>query len=188
MKIPDQCLGFSSREAWRAWLVEHHASAQEAWLLHSKKNTPKRYLTYEEALEEALCFGWIDGKLKSIDSESFALRYSPRTSRSIWSVSNQQRVERLIQEGRMAAAGLEKIAEAKANGEWQAAIDREDVDAIPEDLLQELKRNNAWVSFRNWSASKKKQHLYWLNSAKRPETRQKRIQAIVEMAKSENLE
>ena len=83
----------------------------------------------------------------------------------------------------MTPAGLQKIAEAKENGEWQAAIDREDVDAIPEDLLQELKKEKAWTSFKNWSASKKKQHLYWLNSAKRPETRQKRIMAIVEMAK-----
>jgi uncharacterized protein YdeI (YjbR/CyaY-like superfamily) len=182
-KNPAECLAFNSPEEWRAWLEEHHATDQEAWLLHSKVNAAQRFLSYEEALDEALCFGWIDGLLNTVDSETFALRYSPRKSRSIWSVGNQQRVARLIQEGRMTPAGLQKIAEAKENGEWQAAIDREDVDAIPEDLLQELKKEKAWTSFKNWPASKKKQHLYWLNSAKRPETRQKRIMAIVEMAK-----
>jgi uncharacterized protein YdeI (YjbR/CyaY-like superfamily) len=165
-KKPDKCLPFASPEEWRAWLEKYHATEQEAWLLHSKKNAARRFLTYEEAL----------------DNETFALRYSPRKSRSIWSVNNQQRVERLIEEGRMTAAGLQKIAEAKENGEWQAAIAREDVDAVPEDLMKELKRNKVWTSFKNWPASRKKQYLYWLNSAKRPETRQKRIQAIVEMA------
>lgn len=181
-KKPDKCLPFASPEEWRAWLEKYHATEQEAWLLHSKKNAARRFLTYEEALDEALCFGWIDGLLNSVDNETFALRYSPRKSRSIWSVNNQQRVERLIEEGRMTAAGLQKIAEAKENGEWQAAIAREDVDAVPEDLMKELKRNKVWTSFKNWPASRKKQYLYWLNSAKRPETRQKRIQAIVEMA------
>jgi uncharacterized protein YdeI (YjbR/CyaY-like superfamily) len=188
VKLPHKCLTFTSPEAWRAWLEEHHATDREAWLLHSKKNAARRFLTYDEALEEALCFGWIDGTLKPVDDETFVLRYSPRRSRSIWSVNNQQRVERLIQEGRMTTAGLEKIAEAKENGEWEAAIARENVDAIPEDLLQELKRYRVWTSFKKWPTSKKKQYLYWLNSAKRPETRQKRIQAIVEMAGHKNLE
>lgn len=186
-KKPDQCLAFTTPGEWRAWLDQNHASKSEAWLLHSKKNALKRFLTYEEALDEALCFGWIDGLLRSVDGESFALRYSPRKSRSIWSVNNQQRVERLIQEGRMTAAGLKKIAEAKENGEWQAAIDRENVDEIPEDLLGKLKENKAWTAFKNWPKSKKQQYLYWLNSARRPETRQKRIQAIVDLAKNENI-
>lgn len=124
-KKPDQCLDFTTPGEWRAWLDQHHATKPEASLLHSKKNAAQRFLTYEEALDEALCFGWIDGLLNTVDSESFALRYSPRKSRSIWSVGNQQRVERLIQEGRMTPAGLQKIAEAKENGEWPAAIDKE---------------------------------------------------------------
>lgn len=184
MQVPDSYLTFASREAWRAWLEAHHAIAQEAWLLHSKKKAVKRFLTYEEAVEEALCFGWIDGLLRSIDDESYVLRYSPRTRRSVWSETNKRRVEKLIGEERMTAAGYEKIAEAKANGEWDAATAREDVGALPEDLIQELTSNDAWASFEKWPASRKKQYLYWLNSARRPETRQKRIQAIVEMAAS----
>lgn len=182
MKMPDKCLTFASREEWRAWLEKHHATDQEAWVLHYKKKVAKRSLTYEEAVEEALCFGWIDGLLKSIDGEGYALRYSPRKRRSVWSEKNKQRAERLIHEGRMTAAGLEKIAEAKENGEWDAATAREDANAIPADLAQELERHKARASFNKLPASRKKQYLYWLSSAKRPETRQKRIQAVVEMA------
>lgn len=182
MKMPDRCLTFASRDEWRAWLEEHHATEQEAWLLHLKKAVARASLTYEEAVEEALCFGWIDGLLKSIDGETYALRYSPRRPRSIWSESNKRRVERLISEGRMTAAGLEKVAEARESGEWEAATAREDVDAIPADLAQELERNGAREAFDSWPASRKKQYLFWVSSARRAETRRKRIQAIVEMA------
>jgi uncharacterized protein YdeI (YjbR/CyaY-like superfamily) len=182
MKEPNQYLTFPSREAWRAWLETHHGNEQEAWLIHYKKKAAKRSLTYEEAVDEALCFGWVDGLLRSIDSERYALRYSPRKPHSVWAETNKRRVERLIAEGRMTAAGSAKIAEARENGEWEAATAREDANAIPADLAQELKRNKAWSSFRKWPASRKKQYLYWLSSAKRPQTRAKRIQAIVEMA------
>src|SRR5512139_218597 len=101
MKGTDKYLTFASREAWRAWLEKHHASDQEAWLVHYKQKVAKRSPTYEEAVEEALCFGWIDGLLRSIDSERYALRYSPRQPQSVWSASNKQRVEKLIAEGRM---------------------------------------------------------------------------------------
>jgi len=182
MNIPDKYLAFKSREEWRGWLEKHHATDQEAWLLHSRKNVAKQFINYEEAVEEALCFGWIDGLLQPVDLKTYALRYSPRKSQSIWSVKNQQRAEKMVKEGLMTVAGLEKIAEAKENGEWESALTREDTNMIAEDLVQELKRNQAWVFFNNWPDSRKKQYLYWLNSAKRPETRQKRIQVIVKMA------
>jgi uncharacterized protein YdeI (YjbR/CyaY-like superfamily) len=182
MKAPDRCFTFASREEWRAWLEEHHAHEREVWLLHSKKKATRRTLAYEEAVEEALCFGWIDGLLRSIDAETFALRYSPRKPHSVWSESNKHRAERLIAEGRMTPDGLGKIAEAKENGEWDAATAREDVDTIPPDLAQELEQNEAWGSWEKWPASRKQQYLYWLSSARKPETRRKRVQAIVEMA------
>jgi uncharacterized protein YdeI (YjbR/CyaY-like superfamily) len=176
-RIPENCLTFSSREEWRAWLEEHHATAQEAWLIHYKKKAARRSLALEEAVEEALCFGWIDGLLRSVDGDCYALRYSPRRPNSVWSPRNKERVEKLILEGRMTPAGLEKVARARESGEWEAADAREDVSAIPADL--------AWASFTRWPASRKKQYLYWLSSAKKPETRQKRIQAIVGMAAAE---
>jgi uncharacterized protein YdeI (YjbR/CyaY-like superfamily) len=182
-KFPNRCIAFGETAEWRAWLEEHHATEHEAWLLISRKGASQRLLKLKEAVEEALCFGWIDGALKPINKETYALRFCPRKPNSIWSVNNQRRVEKLIQEGRMTPAGLEKINEAKVNGEWDAAIAREDISSVPDDLVQELENNDAWIAFENWPASQKKRYLYWLESAKRSETREKRIQAIVEMAK-----
>jgi uncharacterized protein YdeI (YjbR/CyaY-like superfamily) len=178
----EKTLFFSNPGEWRAWLEEHYATEREAWLVHYKKKFTGETLTYEQAVEEALCFGWIDGLLHKIDDEKFALRYSPRRPRSVWSVANQERVEKLIHEGRMTAAGLEKIHAAKANGEWDAATAREDINAIPADLAEELEKDQAWAAFDEWPPSRKKGYLYWLGNAKRAETRQKRIREIVEMA------
>jgi uncharacterized protein YdeI (YjbR/CyaY-like superfamily) len=184
MKKPEPYLTFTNRTDWRAWLEMHHANEQEVWLLHYKKKIVKQSLTYEEAVEEALCFGWIDGLLHSIDHETYALRYSPRKRKSIWAGNNRRRVEKLIREGRMTAAGLAKVAEAKASGEWDAAADREDITLIPSDLERELRKHkSAWKAFQHWPASRKKQYFHWLTSARKAETRQKRIRAIVEMAK-----
>ena len=182
-KFPDNCTAFNNREEWRAWLEEHHATVQEAWLLISRKAATQQYLMLEEANEEALCFGWIHGTLQPINKETYALRFSPRRHNSIWSVNNQRRVEKLIQEGRMTPAGMEKIAEAKENGEWDAAIDREDVSSVPDDLVQALEEDDAWFAFEQWPASQKMMYLYWLESAKRMKTREKRIRTIVKMAK-----
>lgn len=131
MNLPADYLKFDSRDAWRAWLERHHATSREAWVVHSKKSAVQRFVGYEEGVEEALCFGWIDGRLRSIDAESYALRYSPRGRRSIWAESNKRRVEKLIREGRMTPAGLAKVAEAKENGEWDAGAAHQDVDTIP---------------------------------------------------------
>lgn len=181
-KVPDDCLAFASREAWRAWLEEHHSTEDKAWLLIRRNKSASQFLTLHEAVEEALCLGWIDGALKPINQDAYALRFSPRRPNSIWSVNNIRRAEKLILEGRMAPAGMEKIIEAKENGEWEAAFIREDVSSVPDDLVQALEENDTWIAFENWPASQKMQYLYWLESAKKPETRSKRIQAIVERA------
>ena len=183
MKISDHCMSFANREEWRSWLEEHHVTEKEAWLFISRKGASIQYIKLKEAIDEALCFGWIHGALQPINEQSYALRFSPRKPNSIWSVNNQSRVEKLIREGRMTPAGLEKISQAKTSGEWEAAILREDVSSIPDDLVQELEENDAWLAFENWPASQKKQYLYWLENAKRPETREKRINAIVKKAK-----
>ena len=188
MRKADQLLSFGDRAEWRAWLETHHSTAQEAWLVHYKKGVKEGALTYEEAVEEALCFGWIDGLLRSINAERFALRYSPRKRRSTWAASNIKRVEKLIGEGRMTEAGLAKIAEAKVSGEWDAAIQREDVNALPPDLEQALGRHDqALAAFRDLAPSLKKQYIYWITSARREETRQKRIQEVVDRVVSRPL-
>jgi uncharacterized protein YdeI (YjbR/CyaY-like superfamily) len=172
---------FQHRGQWRKWLEEHHATATEAWLILYKKKYRDQGLALDAATEEALCFGWIDGTLRPLDEKRYALRYSPRTSNSIWSVSNIRRVKRLIDEGKMTEAGEQKIAEAKDNGQWEAAIRREQVDQIPADLENALRKTaDALPAYRALPDSRKKQYIYWLQSAKREETKQKRIQKIVE--------
>jgi uncharacterized protein YdeI (YjbR/CyaY-like superfamily) len=177
--MPSQLI-FANRDEWRAWLAENHATANEAWLIHYKKHTAKPGLPLAEAVEEALCFGWIDSLLKPIDDEKYALRYSPRKKGSIWSETNKRRVAKLIKQKRMTEAGLAKIKEAKANGEWQAAALREDTTRIPGDLAQALQRNSsAQRSFEQLAPSHKKQYLYWIRSAKTEPTRQRRIQETI---------
>jgi uncharacterized protein YdeI (YjbR/CyaY-like superfamily) len=175
-----QC--FKGREDWRAWLAENYATAREIWLVIRKKHAAKAGLTYVEALEEALCFGWIDGILKRIDDEKHTVRFTPRRKNSIWSEQNKKRVGRLIQEGRMTEAGLAKIKEAKANGQWAKAAAREDVTVVPPELTAALADNDqARESFEKLAPSYRKQFLYWIGSAKRDETRAKRIKTAIRM-------
>jgi uncharacterized protein YdeI (YjbR/CyaY-like superfamily) len=173
-------LEFADRHQWRAWLEEHHTAESEAWLILFKKKHLDQGLRLEEAVEEALCFGWIDGVLQPLDERRYALRFSGRRSNSVWSLRNIRRAERLIAEGKMTEAGLRKIAEAKENGEWEAAIRREQVDRIPDDLEAALRaEEGALLAYQALPDSRKKQYLYWLQSAKHAETRQRRIQKIV---------
>lgn len=183
MKTPEHPLHFPDRDAWRLWLEANNAAQAEAWVAILKKHTPRPGVYLEEAVEEALCFGWIDSVMKSTGLGFYYLRFTPRKPGSAWSVSNQQRVERLIAQGKMTEAGLAKVREAKENGEWEAAIQREDSSTLPEDLAQALEQNpQAQANFANYPASHKKQILYWLSSARTEKTRHKRLREIVEMA------
>ena len=127
MTKPTNPLEFEDRCQWRTWLKKNHSIETEAWLILYKKKYQDQGLTLDEAVEEALCFGWIDSTLRSLDEKRYALRYSPRKQNSIWSMSNIQRVEKLIAEGKMTAAGNLKVTEAKQSGAWEAAIRREQV-------------------------------------------------------------
>ena len=180
MVRPTNCLEFANRDQWRTWLEDHHATETEAWLILCKKKYQDQGLTLDEAVEEALCFGWIDGTLRSLDEKRYALRYSPRRRNSIWSMRNIKRVEKLLAEGKVTKAGKLKIAEAKENGEWEAAIRREQVDIIPKELEIALRKKGGAISaYRALPDSRKKHYIYWLQSAKREETKRRRIQKIV---------
>ncbi len=171
---------FKSRDDWRMWLAENHATAQEIWLIFYKKHTREPGLSYEEAVEEALCFGWIDGILKRIDDRKHTIRFSPRRKNSIWSQQNKKRVRKLIEEGRMTEAGLAKVREAKANGQWDKAALRENATQVPPELTAALAQNKkARQNFATLAPSYRKQFIYWVASAKREETRQKRIAETV---------
>jgi uncharacterized protein YdeI (YjbR/CyaY-like superfamily) len=173
---------FQNKDEWRDWLQENHATQKEALVVIKKNNAARPGVSYEEAVEEAVCFGWIDGVMKSTAGETFVLRFSPRKKGSIWSVSNQKRVEKLTEQGRMTDAGLAKVREAQENGEWEAAIRREDITNIPDDFREALNRSTtAQTNFEKISPSQKKQFLYWINSARTDGTRQRRIQETVRM-------
>ena len=177
------------RDQWRAWLARNHAETKEIWLIFYKKHVGKAGLVYEEAIQEALCFGWIDGILKRIDDEKHTIRFSPRRESSIWSESNKKRVGRLIEEGRMTEAGLAKVNAAKANGQWDQAAEREDTTLVPEELTAALAHNSkARANFEKLAPSYRRQFIYWIASAQRAETRRKRVQeAVALLARNERL-
>ncbi len=173
-------LEFESAVEWRAWLAEYHARVSVAWLVLYKKKHRGERMSLDQAVEEALCYGWIDGRLKGLDEQRYALRFTPRRRNSIWSESNKRRVEKLIREGKMTKAGLTKVAAAHESGQWRAAARREQTDVIPPALEQALsQREGGLEAYRALPTSRKKQFIYWLQSAKRPDTKERRIQAIL---------
>jgi len=176
----DATLYFKNRNQWRAWLEKNHNKYNEVWLIHYKKNSDKKSVNHFDAVEEALCFGWIDSKLKKIDEESFILKYSPRKSKSVWSKINKEKAEELIASGKMTRAGLDKIEEAKKQGLWDTAYTNLVKDRLPSDLKEALmKKSVAWHNFQKFANSYRNMYIGWVKSAKTKETRKKRIDEVV---------
>jgi uncharacterized protein YdeI (YjbR/CyaY-like superfamily) len=176
-------LFFANRAEWRAWLRAHHDGEAEAWVAHLKKASRRQGLPYEEGVEEALCYGWIDGLTHSLDADYFMQRYTPRKPNSLWSESNKARVEKLIRRRRMTAAGLRMVEAAKSNGQWDAAAQRQDPSWIPEGLRSALaRRTGALEAFRSLPPSVRQMHAYAFSIAKRPETQTRRAQAAIDEA------
>lgn len=172
---------FKNRDDWREWLDKHHNTESEIWLVYYKKNCSKESIKYEEAVEEALCYGWIDSRVKRIDDERYMQKYTPRQDKSNWSQSNKRRVKRLIKKGRMTPAGLATVEIAKQNGSWNRLDDVEAELVIPADLAEAFTKNHpAKKFFDSLAPSYHKQYLWWLKSAKKKETRQRRLLEIVE--------
>jgi len=170
------------RKAWRKWLEKNHATSDGVWLIYDKKASGKKRLEYIDAVEEALCFGWIDSTLRPLDDEKYMQRFTPRKPNSGWSALNKQRIEKMIDQNLMAKAGLEKIEEAKRNGAWEK-LDHIEALKLPEDFEKALEKNKkAKTNFENFPQFTKKQFLYRINSARRPETRKERIMLLVKMA------
>ncbi|MFC1919122.1 YdeI family protein [Chloroflexota bacterium] len=173
-------LNFKDKQIWRNWLEQNHDKEKEAWLVIFKKHSKKTGLRYDGALEEALCFGWIDGKMRSIDEERFILRYSPRKAKSVWSMINKDKAELLIAQGRMTAAGLAKVEEAKKNGYWYTAYTNKIREVIPSDLKKALMENStAWNNFEGFANNYQNMYIGWVSCAKTDETRKKRIMEVV---------
>lgn len=171
-----------SRAEWRRWLVRNHIASRGVKLVLRKKNSYKPGVTYDEAVEEALCFGWIDSKPNTLDETRYILHFYPRKPGSVWSQRNKARIKRLIRSGLMTSPGLSKIEAAKKDGSWQR-VDTIDKLEIPLDLKRALSANSkAKRFFASFPDSSKKIILYWVLSAKRPETRAKRVKEVVAQA------
>ena len=169
------------RTAWRAWLEANHAAEAGAWLVSWRRGHGPR-VEYEDAVEEALCFGWIDSQGGNIDEARARQYFAPRKPTSGWAATNKARVERLIAEGRMAPAGLAAIERAKANGSW-TLLDDVEQGIVPDDLAQALsERPPAAANFEAFPKSAKRAMLEWVAQAKRPETRAKRVTEIAARA------
>ncbi len=169
-----------NRNEWRSWLEKNHNSENEIWLIYYKKNSGKPRIPYDDAVEEALCYGWIDSLVKSIDDEKYMQKYTPRKKNSVWSELNVKRCEKMIIDGHMTAAGLKLIEAAKESGNWQKAYEPKKSFEMPDSLKIALKKDKtALKNFNEFAPSYKNNYIHWILSAKREETKVKRIQEVV---------
>ena len=173
---------FADRTAFRAWLSAHHASQPGLWLRIAKAASPLQSVTYAEALDLALCFGWIDGQKRRHDADSFLQKFTPRRQRSAWSKRNREHVERLIAAGEMHPAGLAAVAAAKADGRWDRAYDSPGTVTVPDDLQAALDEHpEARAFFGTLTGTNRYAILYRIQTAVKPETRARRIAEFVAM-------
>jgi len=182
-------LSVTDRDRWRAWLEKNHDAEKEVWLIFYKRHTGRLSIPYDDAVEEALCFGWIDSIIKKVDDEKYERKFTPRKAKSKWSELNKKRAEKMMREGKMTEAGLAKIRIAKNDGEWfKTTPPRRDLE--PSQFIKEALAANkkALNNFNNLAPSYKRQFIGWITSAKKEETRKKRlIEAVELLEKNEKL-
>jgi uncharacterized protein YdeI (YjbR/CyaY-like superfamily) len=175
-------LSFKSSLAFRNWLEKHYTKPEGVWLRIFKKASGKKSITYAEALDQALCFGWIDGQKQALDEHSWIQKFTPRRVRSGWSKLNTEHAERLLKSGQMTSAGFEQVSAAKADGRWHAAYDSPRNAVPPEDFLKALALNQkAKAFFESLNKANVYAIVYRLQTAKKAETREKRMKMILEM-------
>ncbi|MBN2071904.1 MAG: YdeI/OmpD-associated family protein [Candidatus Krumholzibacteriota bacterium] len=182
--VPLKRVYIAERKEWRKWLETNHGTEPGIWLVYYKKASGKARISYDDAVEEAICFGWIDSTVKRIDEEKYMQKFTPRKPVSGWSRLNRERAEKMIASSLMTEAGLEKIESAKKNGIWESDGKRIiDPDIIPGDLEAALsKRKMALENFRNMAPSYRRNFIGWIEAAKREETRRGRIAETVDSA------
>ncbi|MEP5253920.1 MAG: YdeI/OmpD-associated family protein [Winogradskyella arenosi] len=179
MELPE--LYFESDTEWRTWLHDNHATAKGLYLIFYKVNHEKKSMRWEEAVKVALCYGWIDATVKSLGEGKRRQYFCPRKPKSVWSAVNKNYVVALQQNNLMHSSGLKAITLAKANGSW-TALDDVEQGVIPDNLQRAFDKNkNAYSNFNKFAPSYKKGYLYWLNQAKREDTKQKRIAEIIKL-------
>jgi uncharacterized protein YdeI (YjbR/CyaY-like superfamily) len=171
----------TNRDEWRAWLAKHHASETEIWLIYYKKQSGQPRIPYNDAVEEALCFGWIDSLVKRIDDEQFAQKFTPRRDCTRWSALNKRRVRKLIKEGRMTKVGLAKI-DLSVLAEKPEPKPKNSELRLPRFVKQALVANSkAWKYFQSLAPSYRRNFIGWIMHAKKEETRQRRLREVVSL-------
>jgi uncharacterized protein YdeI (YjbR/CyaY-like superfamily) len=175
-------LFFANKTKWASWLNQNHDKSSGIWLQLAKKSPNKTSLTYAEALEEALCFGWIDGQKKGYDDSFWLQKFTPRRPKSIWSKINRAKAEELIKSGRMKPAGLREMESAKQDGRWEQAYDSQKVATVPSDFQARLNRSRkAKAFFATLNSANRYAILFRIQTAKKAETRARRIERFIEM-------
>lgn len=173
---------FKTAETFETWLAKNHDNSNGLWIKIFKKHSGEETITYAEALDIALCYGWIDGQKQAFDKQAWLQKFCPRRAKSIWSKINIGHIERLSNEGRMKPAGLKAVERAKADGTWERAYDPPSKTTIPEDFLKELSKNEkAEAFFRGLNKTNLFSIGFRLKTAKKQETREKRMKEIIEM-------
>ena len=183
-KTDSPILPFKTTRDLALWLAKHHAVSTGIWMQLYKKDSGVASITYAQALDVALCYGWIDGQKKSYDAESWIQKFTPRRPKSIWSKRNREHIARLENAGLMKPSGIKQVEAAKADGRWQKAYDSSSNMVVPEDFLKELaKSKKAESFFRTLNKTNTYAIVFRLQTAKKPETRVKRMKAILDMMK-----
>ena len=181
-----QILSFETPGAFEKWMAKHHNKISGILIRFFKKESGKTSITYKEAVDEALCYGWIDGRANKFDDESWIQKFTPRRPKSIWSKRNIENVERLTTLAKMKPAGLEEVAKAKADGRWAQAYDSPKEMQLPDDFMKAVAKNKKAKAFFETLNKTNKYAIGWrLQTAKKPENKEKRIKAIVEMLSKE---
>jgi uncharacterized protein YdeI (YjbR/CyaY-like superfamily) len=179
-KVPVRA--FKDAKAWESWLAKNHGDAKGVWMRLAKKNSGAKSITYPEALEIALCYGWIDAQKRGESESAWLQRFMPRAKKSIWSKINTEKALALIASGRMTSAGLDEVVRAKQDGRWEAAYEPASTATVPADFEAELNKNpRARDFFKTISATNRYAILWRLQTAKKAETRTKRMRSFIEM-------
>jgi len=175
-------ISLKSPKDWASWLVKNHAKSGGIWLRLFKKDSGIATVTHAEALDEALCYGWIDGQLDKYDEKSWLRKFTPRRAKSVWSKRNIEHVNRLTDAGKMKPSGLKEVEAAKADGRWGRAYDSPSAMQVPEDFLKELSKNKKAQAFFETLNKANTYAIAWrLQTAKKPETREKRMKKFIQM-------
>ncbi len=178
-------LSFKTTVAFEKWLAKNHNKVKGIWMRYFKKDSGEKTITHKEALDVALCYGWIDGQADKYDDVSWLVKFTPRGAKSIWSKRNTENIERLTSLGKMKPPGLEEVEKAKADGRWERAYDAQSTMQIPADLVKQLSKNKKAKAFFDTLNKTNKFAIVWrLQTAKKPETREKRLKVILEMLSS----